>query len=82
VHQRLRDAAVQCSPAAARRFGGRGEVLLSFCLAATGAVDRVEVLRTSGLTVLDEAATGCVVPRGAPYPAAAAGRCFQVPVRF
>jgi TonB family protein len=82
LHARLSTAAARCAPPAARRYGTRGEVHLSFCLGPGGAVVQVEVLRSSGSAPLDQAATACVVPGAAPFPAEAAGRCFQVPVRF
>jgi TonB family protein len=82
LHARLRQAAVRCAPAAVRRFGARGEVQLEFCLGPAGGVERVVVQRSSGVAVLDEAATTCVVPGAVPFPAAASGRCFTVPVQF
>jgi TonB family protein len=82
IHARLLQAAGRCAPPAVKRFGARGETLVSFCLSATGGVTQLKVPRPSGTPVLDEAATGCVVPGAAPFPAEAAGRCFEVPVRF
>lgn len=82
VHERLRVAAERCYPPAARRFQQRGTVAVTFCTDGAGQVLRREVSRSSGAALLDGAATDCVVPTAAPFPVAAASRCFTVPVRF
>lgn len=82
IHASLAAAASGCYPAAARRFREIGTVVIRFCVDASGAPNAVEVANTSGAPVLDGAAKTCVVARAAPFPTRAAGRCFDVPVRF
>jgi TonB family protein len=82
VHARLAAVADGCYPAAARRFQQRGTVGLAFCADARGAPTGTSVTQSSGATLLDDAAKGCVLERAAPLPPEAASRCFTVPVRF
>ena len=82
VHARLAAVAEGCYPPVARRYQQRGTVQLSFCTDAGGAAASSTVTLSSGAEVLDAAARGCVVERASPFPAAAASRCFSVPVRF
>jgi TonB family protein len=82
LHERLVAAAARCYPAAARRFHQTGEVTVVFCLDAAGGLARAEVRHSSGVPALDAATLECVVPDAAPFPLAAAGQCFDVPVRF
>ncbi len=82
VHARLAVMAEQCYPPVARRFAQRGTVEVSFCADAEGKAVSVVVTHSSGVNLLDKAASGCVVERAAPFPPAAYGLCFQVPVRF
>ncbi len=82
LHERLVAAAARCYPATARRFHQTGEVQLGFCLDATGGLARAEVRHPSGVPSLDAATLECVLPEAVPFPHAAAGQCFDVPVRF
>ncbi len=82
VYARLTMMAEQCYPPVARRFAQRGTVEVSFCADAEGKAVSVVVTHSSGINLLDTAASGCVVERAAPFPRAASGLCFQVPVRF
>jgi outer membrane biosynthesis protein TonB len=81
VHARLAGAARDCYPPAAKRFRQTGRVPLRFCVDAALAPVQL-VVTPSGLAVLDDAARGCVVPRAAPFPPEASGRCFEVAVDF
>jgi TonB family protein len=54
-------------PDAARREGIQGTVQLRFRIAADGSVEAVEILRSSGSAILDEASRE-TLRRGAPYP--------------
>ncbi len=54
-------------PEAARRQGIQGTVELRFRIAADGSVEILEVLRSSGFPLLDEASQQ-TVRRAAPYP--------------
>jgi TonB family protein len=82
LHERLVAAAARCYPATARRFHQTGEVTVGFCLDVTGGLARAEVRRPSGVPSLDAATLECVLPEAAPFPRAASGQCFEVPVRF
>jgi protein TonB len=55
-------------PDAARRQGIQGTVELRFRIAADGSVEDVEILRSSGYDILDEASRQ-TLRRAAPYPA-------------
>ena len=79
---RLQQGAAHCYPAAARRFRQTGEASVHFCLDGAGAVRALTVATSSGSPLLDEAATGCVVPAAAPFGPVTFGRCFTLPVRF
>lgn len=73
-------------PAQARRQRIAGEVHVSFTIGANGAVSGVDIVRSSGHAILDEAALQ-IVHRAAPFPAipSAAGRSswgFTVPLAF
>ncbi len=54
-------------PDAARREGIQGSVELRFRIAADGSVEAVEILRSSGFGILDEASQQ-TIRRAAPYP--------------
>lgn len=82
VHARLADAARRCYPAAARRFRQQGTVTLSFCADHSGGVTHAAIKTSSGASLLDTAALGCVLPAAAPLPPEAASHCYAVPVRF
>jgi TonB family protein len=72
-------------PDTARRQGWEGEVLLRLFIAADGAVQRVEIARSSGYEVLDGAAV-TAVRRWRGSPAMQSGRPIEtvelLPVRF
>jgi protein TonB len=57
----------QIYPEAARREGIQGTVELRFRIAADGSVEAVEILRSSGSGILDEASQQ-TIRRAAPYP--------------
>lgn len=82
LHRALAEAARKCYPAAARRFQLKGTAQVEFCLAGEGALISANVTSSSGETLLDAAATRCVIPSSLPLPKAALGRCFRAPVRF
>jgi TonB family protein len=82
VHAQLVAAAERCYPTPARRFRQRGTVEVRFCLDEQGRVGDAQLQRSSGSDVLDAAVGACVLPKAAPFPEAARGRCFAVPVRF
>lgn len=82
VHARLAALADRCYPAAARRFQQRGTVQLAFCTDAAGGTASSSITQSSGASLLDAAARGCVIEQAAPFPPQAASRCFSVPVRF
>ncbi len=81
LHARLAAAAAHCYPPAARRFRQRGEATVAFCVSG-GVATNVRLDHPSGSSLLDAAATECVVPSASPYPDAANDGCFRVPVRF
>ncbi|MGD0265152.1 MAG: energy transducer TonB [Candidatus Methylomirabilota bacterium] len=54
-------------PEAARREGVQGTVELRFRIAADGSVDAVEIVRSSGSGILDEASQE-TIRRAGPYP--------------
>ncbi|HXZ43662.1 MAG TPA: energy transducer TonB [archaeon] len=54
-------------PDAARREGLQGTVELRFRMAGDGSVEAVEILRSSGFEILDEASQQ-TIRRAAPYP--------------
>ena len=54
-------------PDAARREGIQGTVELRFRIATDGSVEAVEILRSSGFGILDEASQQ-TIRRAAPYP--------------
>lgn len=73
-------------PSQARRQGVRGEVHVRFTVSSSGGVGSVRVARSSGSSILDQAALD-TVRRAAPFPAipAGAGRSswsFTVPLQF
>src|SRR5262249_27209600 len=68
LHRRLNAAAQKCYPPRARRLRLRGEVSLLFALNAQGEASRVELARSSGSPILDEAATECVLRGALPAP--------------
>jgi hypothetical protein len=55
---------------------------LEFCLDSGGALLRGAVRGSSGSALLDEAATGCVLPGALPAGAEVGAGCFTLPVRF
>lgn len=79
LHRRLAESARSCYPAAARRFGQRGEVEVAFCLSG-GRLASVELLGTTRAPALDKAAQDCVVQGAMPLPLSEG--CFRVPVLF
>lgn len=72
-------------PPVSRSKGEQGTVLLKVCVAATGAVDSVQVAKSSGFTRLDRSA-GDTVERWRFHPARKGGQpvpmCYQLPIRF
>ncbi len=72
-------------PPVSRSKGEQGTVLLKVCVAATGAVDSVDVEKSSGYVRLDRAAND-TVNRWRFNPARKGGQaipmCYQLPIRF
>lgn len=72
-------------PPLSRSKGEQGTTLLKVCVAATGAVDSVEVAKTSGYVRLDRSANDTVA-RWRFHPARRGGQavpmCYQLPIRF
>ena len=72
-------------PAVSRSKGEQGVVLLKVCVAATGAVDSVDLAKSSGFVRLDRAASD-TVDRWRFHPARKSGQpipmCYQLPIRF
>jgi protein TonB len=81
IARRLRTAAASCYPYAAIRSSLEGTTRLRFCIGAKGEPRDVQVVDSSGQQVLDRAATDCVLPSAAPFPATS-HLCVTVPVRF
>jgi protein TonB len=65
ILRRIEEAKIY--PRSARRQGIEGTVELRFRIAADGSVGAVEIARSSGFLVLDEAAQQ-TIRRAAPYP--------------
>jgi len=65
IRRRIEQAMAYPEPA--RRHGIQGTVDLRFRIAADGAVEAVEILRSSGSRILDEASEQ-TIRRAAPYP--------------
>jgi TonB family protein len=82
VHARLQTAATSCYPATARRFHLTGKTVVSFCVGLEGRAHKIAVSQSSGTTVLDEAATQCVIEKSLPFPLETSGHCFEGPVNF
>ena len=72
-------------PPVSRSKGEQGVVVLKVCVAATGAVDSVDVARTSGYARLDRSAAD-TVERWRFSPARKGSQpvamCYQLPIRF
>jgi len=81
VYQLLQKQAVDCYPKAAERFSQHGMVHVSFCI-QNQMPQKVEISKSSGSSILDEAVRECVVNQAAPFPVLSQGQCFQAPVRF
>jgi TonB family protein len=73
-------------PEAARRDNEEGELMLRVLVAASGAVERVELAKSSGFELLDDAALDTVRMRWRFVPAQRDGRAVEswvlVPIRF
>jgi TonB family protein len=82
VHAQLAFAAARCYPPAARRYRLTGTVLVAFCVNRDALAEGTHVEASSGASLLDSAALGCVVSEAGRFPTSATGRCFSVPVRF
>ena len=65
IRRRIEHAKIY--PEAARRQGIQGTVDLRFRIAADGSVETLEILRSSGFPLLDEASQQ-TIRRAAPYP--------------
>jgi protein TonB len=70
-------------PSAAREKGIQGQPVVAFSLAGSGAVTSVSLVRSSGASILDEAAVA-MVWRASPFPRnpAGAGANFSAPLNF
>gem|GEM_PF-2178326 len=82
LSRRLQTVALRCYPAAARRFRQTGQAQVRFCVDGAGALRESKVTQTAGSSLLDHAASDCVIPGAAPFGPEAFDRCFTVPVRF
>jgi TonB family protein len=80
IARRLAASARRCYPRAGQRVHAQGVATVRFCVGEGGAPREVQLVESSGVTLLDEAALGCVVSRAAPLPKTR--RCVEVPVRF
>ncbi len=80
LHARLAAAALRCYPKAAQRYGLTGEAAVRLCLTHEGTAAGVELVHSSGSTLLDQAALDCVIPGALPLPRGS--ECFRLPVRF
>lgn len=76
----LRARSDRCYPAAARRRGIEGEARLSFCVDEAGAPGRIRLVRSSGSSLLDDAAEACVIRAAAPLPGPPG--CVELSVPF
>ncbi|MBI4572457.1 MAG: energy transducer TonB [candidate division NC10 bacterium] len=65
IRRRIEQAKIY--PDAARREGIQGTVELRFRIAADGSVEAMEILRSSGFPILDQASQQ-TIRRAAPYP--------------
>ncbi len=75
--------AAGCYPRAAARAGVVGMTVVRFCVGADGGVESADVGRSSGSTVLDDAAITCVVKGAGKLPVPPPERrCLTLPVRF
>ena len=85
LHDQLQASAVQCYPAAAKRFGSRGTSKVSFCVHSLHA-DKIELQQSSGSSLLDDAAQHCVMSDIDNFlgmvPVSLEGHCFAFPVAF
>jgi protein TonB len=82
LHAALAESARRCYPAAARRYRLAGDATVDFGLDASGGLTSTKLARSTGQSLLDDAARECVVAGALPLPPQAAGACYQVPVRF
>lgn len=82
LNEKLRTAATRCYPAAAGRFRLTGTAKVAFCVGSKGSASEVRLVKSTGSTLLDSAACGCVLERAVPLPAEVSGRCFELPVTF
>ena len=76
----LRGHTPRCYPRAARQRRTQGVADVAFCIDAAGAPTRVDLRRSSGSALLDDAAIDCVVRGSAPLPAR--DLCVSVPIDF
>ncbi len=76
----LRRSAQRCYPSAAARYRLTGSASISFCVDASGGYSAVQLVRSSGHSLLDRAAVGCVVQGAVPLQAPPS--CFTLPVEF
>lgn len=76
----LRARTSRCYPRAARKRRTEGVADVAFCIDAAGAPMGIELRRSSGSPVLDDAALDCVIRGAAPLPAR--DLCVSVPVDF
>lgn len=76
----LRANTGRCYPRAARQRRSEGVADVAFCIDGAGAPLRVDLRRSSGSRLLDDAAIDCVVRGSAPLPAR--DLCVSVPIDF
>lgn len=80
IRGRLAARAKGCYPAAAQRLGITGTAQVRFCVGPDGSATNVQVERGSGDSMLDRAASECVVQGAGALPAL--DRCVTVPIEF
>lgn len=80
LRQQLAWHTARCYPRAAQRRRTEGLVEVRFCLDDTGHPRSTEVLESSGSSMLDDAATDCVIRSSAPF--AMRDVCITAPIDF
>jgi protein TonB len=80
IQKRLQSSVNGCYPFRALRLNLQGTVRIGFCIDHNGKEHNVEIQKSSGYSVLDQAAVDCVLKNATPFPCAP--QCVSVPIRF
>ncbi len=80
ISRKLAESAARCYPRQARRLRAEGTARIRFCIDERGEPKEAQVVESSGIALLDEAALGCVLSGAAPLPRVP--DCLAVPVNF